>query len=82
MPNGNPGFVPLQVPTATQWNGYFTACVSAEAGVADNPTLTGAVVMSTLAASTSYANDAAAAAGGVALNQLYRNGNFVLIRLS
>ncbi len=82
VPNGNPGLIPLQTPTASQWNGYFTAKTDAEAGIADNPTLTGAVLLTTLQASTSYANDAAAATGGVAIGQLYRNGNIVQIRLS
>jgi len=35
-----------------------------------------------LAASTSYANDSAAASGGVAIGQLYRNGSVVQIRVS
>ena len=35
-----------------------------------------------LAASNSYANDAAAAAGGVAVGQYYRNGSVVQIRVS
>lgn len=34
-----------------------------------------------LAASTSYANDAAAAAGGVAIGQRYRNGSVVQVRV-
>jgi hypothetical protein len=34
-----------------------------------------------LAASPSYANDTAAAAGGVGIDRLYRNGNFVMVRL-
>ena len=34
-----------------------------------------------LAASNSYANDAAAAAGGVAVGQLYRNGSVVQVRV-
>jgi hypothetical protein len=35
-----------------------------------------------LKASTSYANDAAAATGGVAVGQLYRNGSVIQIRIS
>ena len=31
---------------------------------------------------TTYANDAAAAAGGVAIGQLYRNGSVVQVRVS
>jgi hypothetical protein len=36
---------------------------------------------STLVASTTYANDAAAAAGGVPVGQVYRNGNIVQMRI-
>lgn len=32
--------------------------------------------------SPSYANDTAAAAGGVQLGDVYRNGNFVMVRVS
>jgi hypothetical protein len=32
--------------------------------------------------STTYANDAAAAAGGVPVGQVYRNGNILQVRLS
>ena len=40
------------------------------------------ILMTALAASASYANDAAAAAGGVSIAELYRNGNAVQIRLT
>ena len=43
---------------------------------------TGAVLLPALAASTTYANDAAAAAGGVAVGQLYRNGSAVMCRVT
>jgi len=39
-------------------------------------------VLDQLAASTTYANDAAAAAGGVALGGLYRNGSIVQVRVA
>jgi len=32
--------------------------------------------------STSYANDTDAAAGGVPVGQIYRNGNFLMVRLT
>ena len=35
-----------------------------------------------LAVMTTYANDAAAAAGGVAIGQLYRNGSVVQVRVT
>ena len=40
------------------------------------------ILMNALAASSSYADDTAAAAGGVAIGELYRNGNIVQIRLT
>jgi hypothetical protein len=44
--------------------------------------LSGIVSMPRLAASTSYANDAAAAAGGVPVGTFYRNGSAVMIRVA
>jgi hypothetical protein len=40
------------------------------------------ILMNALAASSSYADDTAAAAGGVDIGELYRNGNIVQIRLT
>ena len=40
------------------------------------------LISATLAASTSYANDAAAAAAGVVVGQFYRNGSSVQVRVS
>lgn len=37
---------------------------------------------SALASSPSYDNDSLAAAGGVPVGGIYRNGNFVMVRLS
>jgi hypothetical protein len=42
----------------------------------------GFVVLTQISQSLNFANDAAAAAGGVPLGGLYRSGNFILIRLS
>jgi hypothetical protein len=42
----------------------------------------GAMSVGGLAASPSYDNDAQAAAGGVAVGNGYRNGNFVMVRLT
>jgi hypothetical protein len=43
---------------------------------------TGNVQLPTLQASTTYANDAAAASGGVPVGGLYRNGSAVQIRVA
>lgn len=42
----------------------------------------GGMFLSVLQTSTSYANDAAAAAGGIAVGELYRNGSVVQIRIT
>lgn len=42
----------------------------------------GYTVLSSVSSSLDFANDSAAAAGGVPLGGLYRNGNFVMIRMS
>jgi len=41
----------------------------------------GPILLAGVQASTSYANDAAAAAGGVAVGQVYRNGSVVQVRI-
>ncbi len=45
-------------------------------------TINNFIVLSSVSSSLDFANDSAAAAGGVPLGGLYRNGNFVMIRLS
>lgn len=45
-------------------------------------TMNGFVVLANVSSSLDFANDAAAEAGGVPLGGLYRNGNFVMIRMS
>jgi hypothetical protein len=82
MSGSNPNFVAHEVPTVAQWNGFFTAKVDASNGVADNLTLTGAILAPSIQASTSYASDISAAGGGVAVGQLYRNGSIIQIRQS
>jgi hypothetical protein len=44
--------------------------------------ISGSVILSQVSASFNFANDAAAATGGVPLGGLYRSGSFVLIRLT
>jgi hypothetical protein len=45
-------------------------------------TQNGFKILTAVSQSLNFANDAAAAAGGVPLGGLYRSGNFILIRLS
>lgn len=40
------------------------------------------MLMASLAAGASYDDDAAAASGGIAIGQIYRNGNFLMVRLT
>jgi hypothetical protein len=47
-----------------------------------NPIVSSYVVLTQVSESLNFADDASAAAGGVPLGGLYRNGNFILIRIS
>jgi hypothetical protein len=47
-----------------------------------NPITNSYVVLTQVSASLNFVDDASAAAGGVPLGGLYRNGNFILIRIS
>jgi hypothetical protein len=42
----------------------------------------GYIILTQVSASLNFVDDTAAAAGGVPLGGLYRNGNFILIRLT
>jgi uncharacterized Fe-S cluster-containing radical SAM superfamily enzyme len=44
-------------------------------------TSTAVANLNTIATTASYANDAAAAVGGVAVGQIYRNGNILQVRI-
>jgi hypothetical protein len=46
-----------------------------------NPVTNGYVILTQVSQSLNYADDTAAAAGGVPLGGLYRNGNFIAIRI-
>jgi hypothetical protein len=82
MANSNPGLIARQVASPAQWNGFFTGKLDGDAGTASNLTLTGSVLLPTLQTSVSYASDVLAAAGGVAIGQMYRNGSALRIRQS
>jgi len=56
------------------WGAWFQA-------LADR-TYTESVFWASLAASPSYADDGAAAAGGVGIGGRYRSGSFVMVRVS
>jgi hypothetical protein len=43
---------------------------------------TGAVILSQVSSSLNFTDDTAAATGGIPLGGLYRNGNFIVIRLT
>jgi len=72
-------------------SGGTVFAVGSGSGTTGTPTTTqtpiavkegGAIIMEVLRSSTSYADDVAAAAGGVELGELYRNGSVVQIRIS
>ena len=67
MSGSSPGWALNYVPTPTEWNGAFAVKVDGANGTANNLNLSGAPIATTLQTSTSYANDTAAAAGGVAV---------------
>jgi hypothetical protein len=58
-----------------------TASYAATASVL-NPVTNSYIVLSQVSSSLNFIDDTAAASGGVPLGGLYRNGNFILIRLS
>ena len=61
--------------TPNPWNNYLIG--------SNNPPVTGgSISLTALAAMPSYTNDAAAAAGGIAVGQMYRNGNLLQVRLT
>ena len=65
----NPNWITGYVPPASEWNSLW-------GGKMDT------TVFQTLAAGPSYADDIAAAAGGVGIGDPYRNGNFIMVRLA
>ena len=74
------------VPTGVTSNFISVGGVFTVSGIDVPPTsvtsIIGKLALAALAASPSYANDAAAAAGGVAAGLLYRNGSAVIIRVA
>lgn len=71
-------------------NSYFegslnvsgSSAMTGSIAVTGNQTLQSYTILSNVSASLNFADDTAAAAGGVPLGGLYRNGNFVMIRLT
>jgi hypothetical protein len=70
--------------TATSASYALTATSASFASTASylNPIQSSYVILSQVSASLNFVDDTAAAAGGVPLGGLYRNGNFILIRIS
>lgn len=69
MAGSSPNWVSGYTPTAGEWNAEWASKMDA-------------TLFSTLASAPSYADDTEAAAGGVAIGSPYRNGNFIMVRLS
>jgi hypothetical protein len=59
-----------------------SALISGSVVMSGSFTQNGFTILTRVSQSLNYADDPAAAAGGVPLGGLYRNGNFILIRLS
>jgi hypothetical protein len=71
-------------PNATTASYAVSASFTTNAATASylNPITNSYVVLTQVSQSLNYVDDVAAAAGGVPLGGIYRNGNFILIRLS
>jgi hypothetical protein len=71
-------------PNATTASYAVSASFATNAATASylNPITNSYVVLTQVSQSLNYVDDVAAAAGGVPLGGIYRNGNFILIRLS
>jgi hypothetical protein len=71
-------------PNATTASYAVSASFTTNAATASylNPIANSFVVLTQVSQSLNFVDDAAAQAGGVPLGGLYRNGNFILIRLS
>lgn len=74
MAGSNPNWAFGYVPSPAEWNTWWGNKADASGALASLIALT--------TSSPSYANDAAAAAGGVQLGEFYLNGNFVMKRLT
>ena len=59
-----------------------TLQVNAATTITNSQTLQSFTILSNVSASLNFTDDTTAAAGGVPLGGLYRNGNFVMIRLT
>jgi hypothetical protein len=68
MSGSDPGWANGYPPTAAEWAAVFDSKLDK--------------LQTALASGPSYANDAAAAVGGVPVGGIYRNGNFLMVRLS
>ena len=68
--------------TSDQFRWYGGTTLAATLTGTGNFTPVGNVTLPALQASTTYANDAAAATGGVAVGGLYRNGSVIQIRVA
>jgi hypothetical protein len=69
--------------TAQGFSGSFTGSLSGSniTSTGFRVSSSGHIILSQVSASLNFVDDTAAAAGGVPLGGLYRNGNFVLIRI-
>jgi hypothetical protein len=75
----------LQIASSAPYSASWVKTVNSASYAATasylNPIAASYVVLTQVSASLNFADDTAAAAGGVPLGGLYRNGNFILIRI-
>ena len=79
--SGSPPGNPVSLAGGSGTGATINITWSAATALKLQTTAGGALYTPALQASTTYANDAAAAAGGVAVGQLYRNGSVVQLRI-
>jgi len=77
--SGTSGFLNL---TGSTTNGLITYNGSGGTVQSNAKIQSGYVILSQVSSSLNFLDDAAAAAGGVPIGGLYRNGNFILIRIT
>jgi hypothetical protein len=80
--NGAPNATTASYALTATSASYATTATTAVTASYLNPITDSYVVLTQVSQSLNFADDTSAAAGGVPLGGLYRNGNFILIRIS
>ena len=76
-------YAPTNITSSWSNNSVTASYVATASYAPTNANLTASyAILASVSSSLNFVDDVAAAAGGVPLGGLYRNGNFILIRLS